>query len=381
MRTKSVSVGRRRSITSSVTPSASPIPLLSTVQDNHNATVYDSDSTGDHTHAAPLPNFVPDSEPPDSFDDNICITCNRAGGPLLVCTQTDCPVVVHVTCIGSEPKFDDSGNFFCPYCSYKRALKRTRELREKAILAKKALSSFLEKSQTVRKDDDEEEEHIAEPEPVQPVQVQDEPNHNEPEPVQVEPNRNEPEPVQPVQDEQDVSDSEERRELNSNENDKVEDKGKVSVSGSSVSEAKNSDSNSVSVKKGHVNANAKGKRKVAYVKKSLLPERKTGGAGGGSGGGDGVDEEEVTSSRTFSVQKQVSKQNLITGKRRRLLWTDEEEKALKEGVLKYSTEKQNIPWRKILEFGCRVFDKTRTPVDLKDKWKNIISKEGKITKL
>lgn len=55
--------------------------------------------------------------------------------------------------------------------------------------------------------------------------------------------------------------------------------------------------------------------------------------------------------------------------------------ALQEGVSKYSTEKQNIPWRKILEFGCRVFDKTRTPVDLKDKWKNIISKEGKITKL
>ncbi|CAK8567002.1 unnamed protein product [Lathyrus sativus] len=352
MRLKSVSGGRRRSITPSVTPSPSLIPLLSTVQDNHNAaTVYDSsDSTGDHTHA-PLPDFVPDSEPADSLDDDICITCNRAGGPLLVCTQTDCPVVVHVNCIGSEPKFDDSGKFFCPYCSYKRALKRTRELREKTILAKKALSSFLEKSQTVRKDnDDDDEEHIAEPEP-----VQDHPNRDEP----------------------DVSDSEEKQEVNSNENDK--DKRKVSVSGSSVSEAKDSDSNSVSVKKGHANAIAKGKRKVAYVKKSLLPERKT--AGGGGGGDGGVDEEEVTSSRTLSLQKQVTKQNLMTGKRRRLLWTDEEEKALKEGVSKYSTEKQNIPWRKILEFGCRVFDKTRTPVDLKDKWKNIISKEGKITRL
>ncbi|XP_050879607.1 uncharacterized protein LOC127083342 [Lathyrus oleraceus] len=337
MRIKSVGGGRRRSITPSVTPSASPIPLLSTAQDDHNATVYDSDSTGDHTHA-PLPDFVPDSEPPDSLDDDICITCNQAGGPLLICTQTDCPVIVHATCIGSEPKFDDSGNFFCPYCSYKRALKKTRELREKTILAKKTLSSFLEKSQTVRKDD--EEEHIAEPEP-----VQDHPNRDEP----------------------DVSDSEERKELNSNENGK--DKGNVSVSGSSVSEIKDSDSNSILVKNGHANANnAKGKHKVAYVKKSLLPERKTGGGG--------VDEEEVTSSRTLSIQKQVTKSNLMTGKRRRLLWTDEEEKALKEGVSKYSTEKQNIPWRKILEFGCRVFDKTRTPVDLKDKWKNIISKEG-----
>ncbi|KAL5076147.1 hypothetical protein RYX36_015131 [Vicia faba] len=340
MRIKSVSGGRRRSITPSVTPSASPIPLLSTAQDDHNATVYDSDSTGDHT---PLPDFVPDSEPPDSLDDDICIICNQAGGALLVCTQTDCPVIVHVTCIGSEPKFDDSRNFFCPYCSYKRALKRTREFREKTILAKKALSSFLEKSQTVRKDDDDDD--IAEPEPVQDCPHRDEPNVS------------------------DSEDSEERKELNSNENDK--DKGKVSVSGSSVSEAKDSDSNSVSVNKGNANVNARGKRKVAYVKKSLLPVPKTGGGGGGDDG-----EEEVTSSRTLSVQKQVTNQNLLTGKRRRLLWTNEEEKVLKEGVLKYSTEKQNIPWRKILEFGCRVFDKTRTPVDLKDKWKNIISKEG-----
>lgn len=50
-------------------------------------------------------------------------------------------------------------------------------------------------------------------------------------------------------------------------------------------------------------------------------------------------------------------------------------------MLKFATEDQNIPWRKILEFGCRVFDKTRTPVDLKDKWRKITSKQGKITKI
>ncbi|MCI55582.1 hypothetical protein A2U01_0076833, partial [Trifolium medium] len=75
----------------------------------------------------------------------------------------------------------------------------------------------------------------------------------------------------------------------------------VSVSGSSVSETtKDSDSSfCISVKKGRANA----KRKVAPVKKSLLPERKAAGVGAA---GDEEEEEEVTSSRrTISRQKQV----------------------------------------------------------------------------
>ena len=48
-------------------------------------------------------------------------------------------------------------------------------------------------------------------------------------------------------------------------------------------------------------------------------------------------------------------------------------------MLRFSKENQHIPWRRILESARHVFDKTRTPVDLKDKWRNIISKEGKIT--
>jgi len=279
MRIKSVVTGvRRRSITPST---ASPIPLLSTANDDHNATVYNSDSDGDdnhHTHT-PFPDSVPETVPVDTVDDNICITCNKLGGELLVCYQTDCPVSVHVTCIGSEPKFDDSGNFFCPYCGYKRALKKTRELREKAILAKKALSSFLDTNQTVHKDKEK-----------QPVET-------EPEPAQDHVNWNEPEVNEPEVDEPKVSGSEEESN-NDNENDKDEDEGKVSVSGSSVSETKDSDYDvSMAEKKSRANV----KRKAAPVKKALLRERKT----GGGGGGDDVDEEEVTSSRTSSIRKRV----------------------------------------------------------------------------
>ncbi|XP_060187257.1 protein CHROMATIN REMODELING 4-like [Lycium barbarum] len=68
---------------------------------------------------------------------------------------------------------------------------------------------------------------------------------------------------------------------------------------------------------------------------------------------------------------------LPNGKRRRVLWSREEEEMIEEGVQKFaSTVNKNIPWRKILEFGRHVFDHTRTPTDLKDKWKQICSKYG-----
>ena len=51
---------------------------------------------------------------------------------------------------------------------------------------------------------------------------------------------------------------------------------------------------------------------------------------------------------------------------------------LQKGVEIFAKEKQNTPWRKILEYGCNVFDSTRSPVDLKDKWRNIVAKEGKL---
>lgn len=49
---------------------------------------------------------------------------------------------------------------------------------------------------------------------------------------------------------------------------------------------------------------------------------------------------------------------------------------LQEGVQKYSKiGSKTMPWTKILEFGRHVFHDTRTPVDLKDKWRNMLAKE------
>ncbi|TMW85111.1 hypothetical protein EJD97_023756 [Solanum chilense] len=64
-------------------------------------------------------------------------------------------------------------------------------------------------------------------------------------------------------------------------------------------------------------------------------------------------------------------------KRNRVLWRREEEEMIEEGVQKFSSKvNKNIPWRKILDFGHHVFDHSRTPTDLKDKWKQMCSKHG-----
>lgn len=58
--------------------------------------------------------------------------------------------------------------------------------------------------------------------------------------------------------------------------------------------------------------------------------------------------------------------------RKRVQWTPEEEEVLEEGVNKFSgTLDRATRWKQILEFGSRVFQKGRTPIDLKDKWRNI----------
>lgn len=59
-------------------------------------------------------------------------------------------------------------------------------------------------------------------------------------------------------------------------------------------------------------------------------------------------------------------------RRNKLVWTKAEEEALKEGMEKFAMGKTNgIPWKRIWEHGKGIFDKSRLPTDLKDKWRNM----------
>ncbi|XP_076888141.1 uncharacterized protein LOC143538464 [Bidens hawaiensis] len=59
-------------------------------------------------------------------------------------------------------------------------------------------------------------------------------------------------------------------------------------------------------------------------------------------------------------------------RRRKLPWTKLEVETLQESVERYSSgNNTKIPWKEILDFGHSVFNKGRTTIDLKDKWRNI----------
>ncbi|CAI9303908.1 unnamed protein product [Lactuca saligna] len=177
----------------------------------------------------------------DFTEKEVCVLCER-GGKLLVCNDNGCPISVHEDCMGCSPRFNETGNFCCPYCVYRRLTTETCQLRDKAMLAKKALSSFLGMENFL-----------------------------------------------------------------------------VFVMG----------------------MNAKG---VPVKDEAGSSEKKTTAFNG--------------------------KQQLLKGKRKR--WSEEEEDMLKEGVQKFSaTANKNLPWKKVLEFGRHVFHTSRTPSDLKDKWRNM----------
>ncbi|KAI3750241.1 hypothetical protein L2E82_20874 [Cichorium intybus] len=69
---------------------------------------------------------------------------------------------------------------------------------------------------------------------------------------------------------------------------------------------------------------------------------------------------------------QYKSPTILLIRRKKLQWTKSEVEILKEGVERYSNDdNKGIPWRDILEFGRDVFHKSRTTIDLKDKWRNI----------
>ncbi|XP_057722275.1 uncharacterized protein LOC130936249 isoform X1 [Arachis stenosperma] len=427
-----------------------------------------------------------DHEDIDFLDKSICLCCNKRGG-VLVCSGSGCPVGLHPKCINSEPKFDDLGKFYCPYCWYSRNVNMNPELKERIFSAKNALLGLSDKdvvmndrlvktksadkrkepddgggiplSSDGRQGTDEVGAQLLQPKVDLPIKLQKDASvqcdialedqaysdgdfrscGEEVMPVDINlvegsldqdkfdrPGKVETDETKSLELKEsfEIGDSRLNKEdvheriINGREEGghldalhlgkhieghskdiafaqgtqessvKSGDKGRKtgkekmplkeneeSAIGSSVNETNNSDSDTIS---GRSCCSKRKIQKTEYpqdvYKKPLLQ-------GNNFKEEKGSDiNEEVTSCRfrrrSQSSQKQEIKKFPLA-RRNMLIWTAEEEKILQEGVLRFSKENQRIPWNRILEFGRHVFDKTRSPIDLKDKWRNIKKGQNK----
>ncbi|XP_044492896.1 uncharacterized protein LOC123216525 [Mangifera indica] len=407
-----------------------------------------------------------------------CIICDKSGENLLVCSEIGCSLSLHENCMNSRPKFDDVGNFYCPYCWYKCEKVRTRELRKKAMEAKRALSCFID----LKIDGDNEEkkncgrekgeELNVSPRGGQKMDFEDGKDDDQIESLFVEVDndrendgdtakladscdqckiavehqseffsddqslKEKPVAKSPLNtmnkeqsSEENVSESHECEVLEVEEEIQVEDSEQADDSenertetdpciASSVQEGIAVDgphqvegremgiSDSVKQKQGRRGDEVKILPETSGAEMSdsdaetvLMCQRRV-GQKGKKKAPQNIDSprkrssplnarpkkiarthnEKVKSSKKPNQQKAAAKkfsnQMYCNERRKRLHWTAAEEEMLKEGVQKFSTKvNKNLPWRKILEFGHHVFDPSRNPADLKDKWRNIMAKE------
>ncbi|XVE94573.1 hypothetical protein REPUB_Repub02eG0020400 [Reevesia pubescens] len=89
---------------------------------------------------------TPSRDPADKADFTeklFCVKCNQ-NGQVLVCRSSGCTLVVHERCLGSAARFDDKGNFYCPFCAYSASVSKYLEAKSKASLARKELPAFME---------------------------------------------------------------------------------------------------------------------------------------------------------------------------------------------------------------------------------------------
>ncbi|KZV50481.1 hypothetical protein F511_33058 [Dorcoceras hygrometricum] len=416
---------------------------------------------------------------------NLCIKCDE-GQNLLVCSENDCLLAVHENCMGCPARFDDAGNFYCPHCFHRQAVRESRRAWENAMSKKKALSIFemMEEEKIAEAKDpnqskgDEDtdmaafharknvhgtdaphqsvetdkgtlgsihgegtanfsptrganESRIAykidttkrteningimrDMEPIVAHAEADETSqqdrmldrmeneervdchklnkiigNNEKDAFREDPAQVQ-EPSVPSRRQLDNINMYEEHKINIVEEESVQEEVSQSSRGTSGDELAltaqagskgrsklndSSDGDFETVSESGKRPKPSNKNKNVRKSQRKNPPRRLSSA---LRNNKEFDEQVGTSRRSnqsLTLSVKPATDLFVGGKRKRLMWRKDEEEMLKEGVQKFATTaKQNLPWRKILEFGRHVFDETRTPVDLKDKWRNLLAR-------
>nr|XP_043607419.1 uncharacterized protein LOC122579331 [Erigeron canadensis]XP_043607421.1 uncharacterized protein LOC122579331 [Erigeron canadensis] len=367
-----------------------------------------------------------------------CIVCDKGGNHLLVCKADDddgcCPISVHQTCIGCKARFDDAGNFHCPYCRYKKSVSEFRKIKEMVLLTKQALSNFLEEEKEPKEGElvDKKLKGVSSRQKVVGVNKTVSGCDVENRGVGLERHRQSKttlpcdtfvsvdeeradvntcrimvlfKPNSHPVDERDVVKADQRggsvvnkrvkvgngtRKANQQNATSIEEEEEEAVQLKSADllppvrkqvtgkKRNNSvafnDNETSKRRKQCVNENA-AENLISLQNGSQLQSNPNGkidpnGARKESPTTKDISINNAGESKDSSVGRSVG--HLLQHGKRRILWSEQEEDMLKEGVQKFTSSKgKNLPWKKILDFGRHVFDPCRNPSDLKDKWRKI----------
>ncbi|XP_007028829.2 PREDICTED: uncharacterized protein LOC18599003 isoform X1 [Theobroma cacao] len=325
-------------------------------------------------------------------EQKFCVKCNK-NGQVLVCSSSGCPLVVHESCLGSPARFDDKGNFYCPFCVCSVSITKYLEAKDKTSLARKELDAFLEhcskklteqqwKLQShLRLNVDEDlvgiqmNGHLGESKHKfisQKREVKCGPSASCLDDklcveekfvggaVRVQGEKNE-EQEKLVHGQQSMREHEHQQ-------DQLPDNRKCSDDNPAGENTKTIPENQVEVGGKNV--------KEAVQPQITNPPQKPVCAFNGDGeeSPTAANDKFIVSSYSIRLRKRETKCTfppIPQLRRKKLPWTKNEEEMLRREVEKYASHGGTVPWKKILDMGTSVFLSGRTTVDLKDKWRNM----------
>ncbi|CAA0836041.1 RING/FYVE/PHD zinc finger superfamily protein [Striga hermonthica] len=321
---------------------------------------------------------------------NLCVKCNL-GGKLLVCGSDSCPLVIHQSCLGSDADSDTTGEFYCPFCAYSRAISKYMEIKKRTALARKDLATFF--CLGTQKGSEKQSRRLYKANENNLEQDDGLPKGNElkrrAERVSDRHRRRKLEYEQPGLSEHsppfgrkvlastNTQSPKGGESFKSQEGSGEQQRPAVEID---ISRGK---STSNQVIEGHgrseKRANIGSKRGTLRSPETDLPHGNKSSRSSQSTDVEETSEQENENSgpsKNFvRVRKQKTKPSypaIPQLRRKRIPWTSEEEEKLKEGMRVHcSPHDKLIPWKKILEHGAGVFHQCRSTVDLKDKWRNM----------
>ncbi|XP_020589805.1 uncharacterized protein LOC110031099 [Phalaenopsis equestris] len=306
------------------------------------------------------------SMPPSSLQTS-CIKCGTSGH-LLNCNSDGCSRSIHRSCLDMLPGVDENCHFYCPFCAYRNARIMYEKSKRKAREARRNLLSFYHISSTAEVP----REKVSSAKTwAESVPECDETQNNETSECEFL-RESHPENFQNQQNEFKGADHEVGEIKNMRNGDA--DQKQISLEGSERSAQK---------VEGELDHNAKRKALALQIGESFS-KRSRGNKAAKIDNEGVVENQGKGSSSSRELRKNMHHRNQCINlkpspsRRTILVWKPEEEEALAEAMEKVPrNEDGSIAWIKILEHGRRFLHPSRTPIDLKDKWRNMQRKLAK----